>query len=89
MYEIAANSLPQNVEEPGLSDLIRALDLVASSDEFHQKTGFLVTADIINKVHRLLFLSQKQKTYESVISIQSEIYSLQGNDFPLNSFRLK
>ena len=31
--EIAANSLPQNVAEPGLGELLRALDLIVESEE--------------------------------------------------------
>jgi hypothetical protein len=59
VYEIAANSLPQNVSEPGLSELTRALDLIAESNELHQEMGYAPAADMVTKVHRLLLRSQR------------------------------
>lgn len=41
--EIAANSLPQNVAEPGLGELLRALDLIVESEELQNELEFELT----------------------------------------------
>ena len=36
------------------------------------------STEVANTVYRLLIKKEKQKAYESLVTIQSEIYDLQG-----------
>ena len=51
---------------------MRALDLIL--EEGPQKPG----TEVAHTVYRLLIKKEKHKAYESLVSIQSEIYDLQG-----------
>ena len=66
-------------ERPGLHDLMRALDLIIQDgdDEMGTVDGKPSTEDA-NTVYRLLIKREKQKAYDSLVSIQSEIYAMQG-----------
>ena len=72
MYSRAEALLLNCDEKPVLHDLMRALDLIL--EEEPQKPG----TEVANTVYRLLIKKEKQKAYESLVSIQSEIYDLQG-----------
>ena len=54
---------------------MRALDSILQESE---ALGESPPTDVANTVYRLLLKKEKQKAYESLVTIQSEIYDLQG-----------
>ena len=59
-------------ENPGLIELLSAFDAIM------KKESPTPPADVANAVYRRLIKTEKKKAYDSLVSIQSEIYDLQG-----------
>lgn len=62
-------------EKPALHDLMRSLDSILRESETLRESP---PTEVANTVYRLLLKREKQKAYESLVTIQSEIYDLQG-----------
>ena len=79
MHVRAEALLDDSSEKPGLHDLMRALDMIIQDgdDDICTADGKPSTEDA-NTVYRLLIKKEKQKAYDSLVSIQSEIYAMQG-----------
>ena len=58
-------------EKPVLHDLMHALDTI-----LQQQDGVKHSTEVANQVYRLLIKKEKQKAYDSLVTIQSEIYDL-------------
>lgn len=70
----AKSLLPDDHDErPGLHDLMQALDLI-----IQESPGDQESTEVANTVYRLLIKKEKQKAYNSLLTIQSEIYEMQG-----------
>ena len=67
-------------ERPGLHDLMQALDLIIQESPDDQKS-----TEVANQVYRLLIKKEKQKAYDSLLTIQSEIYDMQGKSVKILS----
>ena len=61
--------LAAKVPNPGLSDLLKSLETVLQGE-------FRPSKEVANAVYRHILQSEKKKAYDSVLSLQSEIYSL-------------
>ena len=59
-------------EKPGLIELLSAFDSVMKDEDPKP------SAEVANAVYRRLIKTEKKKAYDSIVSIQSEIYDLQG-----------
>ena len=55
---------------------MQALDLIIQ--ESQTDTTTLLPTEVANTVYRLLIKKEKQKAYDSLLTLQSEIYEMQG-----------
>ena len=65
-----AASQSEDGEKPGLNDLLGALDQVIKQ-EYHKPSN-----EIRNTVYRKLIKTEKKKAYNSILSIQTQIFDL-------------
>ena len=86
VHERARAIMDEPGEMPGLHELMQALDLILEDDDSNNGSSVnsKPSTEVANTVYRLLIKKEKQKAYESIVSIQTEIYDLQGKThYPL------
>ena len=71
------NSTTSEIEQPSLHQLLKAFDSVLSEYEAQNK-GSTFGPEVQNKVYRVLIKTEKQKAYQSILSIQEEIFDIEG-----------
>ena len=78
VHERAQRLLDEPGEKPGLHDLMKALDLILQGDEDQSDLteDNQPSTEVANTVYRLLIKKEKQKAYDSLVTIQTEIYDL-------------
>ena len=76
---------------PGLHELMQALDILiqeaaSPSDGESLVQSQPISTEVANTVYRLLIKREKQKAYDSLLTLQSEIYDMQGKSFAQTHF---